>query len=230
MREDKDALRVSFRVVEGGVGGLRTECDFWPRRLPGLGERKEDDGEGDGEGAAERAPNVCDLVDGGRRGGEGESRSFCSWRADDCGGFVGDLVRSDFTLVVCGLEVVGSLGGGILVLRLKSLDIFCWWALISRRLGLRSTSSSMTRPISKSSSGSGLAALTCLPTVKVVFFISKIFLSWRPPEPDSKRSEGMIRPSRSPSSSSSSSVSVSGSDTEEAEFDEGDASANPREE
>lgn len=40
-RDDKDALRV-IRAVEGGVGGLRPECDFWPRRLPGFGERNDD--------------------------------------------------------------------------------------------------------------------------------------------------------------------------------------------
>ena len=73
IREDNDALRVSLRVVEGGVGGLRTECDFWLRRLPGFGERKFK--EDDAEGAEERAWNVCERV-GLRRGGDGDSRSF----------------------------------------------------------------------------------------------------------------------------------------------------------
>lgn len=42
MREDRDALRVSFLVmVDGGVGGFRPEWDFCPRRLPGLGDKKE---------------------------------------------------------------------------------------------------------------------------------------------------------------------------------------------
>lgn len=53
IKEDKDALRVSpLRCVEGGVGGLRPECDFCPRRLPGLGDKKEFVG---GGGAAESA-------------------------------------------------------------------------------------------------------------------------------------------------------------------------------
>jgi hypothetical protein len=43
-REDNDAFRTSFRWVDGGVGGLRPECDFWPRRLPGFGERNETGG------------------------------------------------------------------------------------------------------------------------------------------------------------------------------------------
>lgn len=45
---DREALRAS-RVVEGGVGGLRPECDFWFRRLPGLGDKNELEGEGVGE-------------------------------------------------------------------------------------------------------------------------------------------------------------------------------------
>lgn len=74
MREDKEAFRVSFRVVDGGVGGLRPECDFWPRRLPGLGDRK-DIVEGEGEGTFVNDWYVWERV-GGRRGGDGESLSF----------------------------------------------------------------------------------------------------------------------------------------------------------
>ena len=57
---DKEAFLASL-VVEGGVGGLRPECDFWFRRLPGLGDKNELDEEGVGEGegavgvAAEKA-------------------------------------------------------------------------------------------------------------------------------------------------------------------------------
>jgi hypothetical protein len=54
---EREAFRAS-RVVEGGVGGLRPECDFWFRRLPGLGDKNEPDGEGEGDGpglAAEKA-------------------------------------------------------------------------------------------------------------------------------------------------------------------------------
>lgn len=47
---DSEAFLTSL-VVEGGVGGFRPECDFWFRRLPGLGDRKELELEGVGEGA-----------------------------------------------------------------------------------------------------------------------------------------------------------------------------------
>lgn len=83
----------------------------------------------------------------------------------------------------------------------------------------------MTRPISKSSSGSGLEGLVVMLSGCACFLISRILLSWRALCPDSNRAVGRTRPS---SSSSSSSVSVSGSDADDVEFDEDDASAKPR--
>lgn len=119
---DNEAFRVNCRAVEGGVGGLSPECDFCPRRLPGLGVKKllEDEGLGDGiGGAAENAWYVCDLV-GGRRGGEGDSRIFWSWRADEGGGFEGDFERS--SLGRDGGRSDEGRGGGWLLLR---LDVRC---------------------------------------------------------------------------------------------------------
>lgn len=46
---ESDAFLVN-RAVAGGVGGLRPEVDFWPRRLPGLGVRKLVGGDGVGDG------------------------------------------------------------------------------------------------------------------------------------------------------------------------------------
>ena len=69
MRDDNDAFRASFRCVEGGVGGLRPECDFCPRRLPGFGDKKL---LGPAAGGT-RASKVCDLV--GLGGGDDERLS-----------------------------------------------------------------------------------------------------------------------------------------------------------
>lgn len=40
INEDSEALRVRALRCAGGVGGLRPECDFCPRRLPGLGAKR----------------------------------------------------------------------------------------------------------------------------------------------------------------------------------------------
>lgn len=116
---DKEAFRVNLRTVEGGVGGLSPECDFWPLKLPGLGVKKLLDGEGDGDGIGGGAVNVwkvCDL-EGGLRGGEGESRSFCNWRAEEGGGCEGDLDRSN--LARDGGRSAEGRDGGWLLLRLR---------------------------------------------------------------------------------------------------------------
>lgn len=55
--------------MEGGVGGLRPECDFCPRRLPGFGDKKL---LGPAAGGT-RASKVCDLV--GLGGGDDERLS-----------------------------------------------------------------------------------------------------------------------------------------------------------
>jgi hypothetical protein len=56
--DDKDAFRASLRC-DGGDGGLRPECDFWPRRLPGLGDKND---EGGAAGADETAWKVWARV------------------------------------------------------------------------------------------------------------------------------------------------------------------------
>jgi hypothetical protein len=65
-----------------------------------------------------------------------------------------------------------------------------------------------------SSSGSAVGTFGELTAFGALFFISSILASFLPPVPDSKRADGITKPSSSPSSSSSSSVSVSGRDVE----------------
>lgn len=91
------------------------------------------------------------------------------------------------------------------------------WALNNRRLGLKSTSSSITRPISKSSSG--LATLIRRSSVAWSRFKARIEARCRLPLLESNMSEGSTTPSRSVSSSSSS-VSVAEFDADDAEVDE----------
>jgi len=65
-----------------------------------------------------------------------------------------------------------------------------------------------------SSSGSGVGIFGVVSATGAFFFISRILASCLPPVPDSKRADGITKPSSSLSSSSSSSVSVSGVDVE----------------
>ena len=81
MSEESEALRVSLRGAEADVGeGFRPECDFWPRRLPGLFVA-----------AAEGASNAdWERMGVTRGGGEGDilcARSSARW--EDSGGFPG---------------------------------------------------------------------------------------------------------------------------------------------
>jgi hypothetical protein len=41
INDDSEALRVNRLCEEGGEAGLRTEWDFWPRKLPDFAARKE---------------------------------------------------------------------------------------------------------------------------------------------------------------------------------------------
>lgn len=208
---------MSFRVVDGGVGGLRPECDFCPRRLPGFGERNE-------VGAA---GVKADSVRVGLGGGDGESLSRWNCRVDEGGGYVGDFARSAARSDLRrerGRVDTGGLAAGTLLLRAKARGC-CVFSM--SLLGLRSASSSMTRPSSKSSSGSGEAILTSSSLIWTCFFSSSIFLSCLLPWPDSNMA-GMTSPSSSLSSSSSPSLSVSGREAEVAELEEGEASARPR--
>ena len=68
MSEESEALRVSLRGADADVGeGFRPECDFWPRRLPGL------------EGGARSAD--WERVGATRGGGEGDNLLIlCNWR------------------------------------------------------------------------------------------------------------------------------------------------------
>ena len=133
---------------------------------------------------------------------------------------VGDFARSDLRSREGGRVRIGGRAGALL-LRAKGRGFFM------SLLGLRSASSSITRPISKSSSGSGGTTLTSSSLIWAFFLSSSIFLSCLPLWPDSNTG-GIMSPSSSPSSSSSPSLSLLGREVEVAEFDDGEASARPR--
>lgn len=146
---------------------------------------------------------------------------------------VGDFERSfDPMSLETGRAAPTGGRGGADLLRLMVFLPSCvgWGRLLGSLEGLRSKSSSMTRPISKSSSESGLVTLTLSSTTGRRFFASRILKSCFPPWPESNRPVGRTRPSSSPSSSSSSSsVSNSPAEGAEVEFDEGEAlGPNPR--
>ena len=152
------------------------------------------------EGCA--SASLYDCVRGG-----GLAASARNWRIEEGGGLTGDLALS---LTLDGGRRLETLGcEGILLLRAFTGARFGCCAFWSNRLGLRSTSSPMTRPISKSSSGCGLATLG-FPSAGWFFLSSRIRFSFLGPL--SNKPEGIKRPSSW--SSSSSSVSVSGCDAD----------------
>jgi hypothetical protein len=114
IRDDSDAFRESF-LVAGGLGGFKPECDFCPLRLPGFEASRLLLGGGVGDNSGWR---VCER-DGGRSGGDCDSRIFCSCFADDVGGFagIGDLERAKFALE--GGRSDDGRANGALLLRLK---------------------------------------------------------------------------------------------------------------
>ena len=85
MRQDNDAFLVSLRA-DVGDGGLRPECDFWPRRLVCLGKGRLDIRAEENVGLAWTA---CEGLKAG--GGDGDCRCFCSCRAEKAGKFMADL-------------------------------------------------------------------------------------------------------------------------------------------
>lgn len=87
-----------------------------------MGVRKLLEGERVGEGIGGGGPKAWKVWErvGGLRGGEGESRIFCSWRCDEGGGFDGDFDLSGFARD--GGRKLDGRGGGILLLR---LDVRC---------------------------------------------------------------------------------------------------------
>ena len=120
-----------------------------------------------------------------------------------------------------GLNAEGLAGALLLRVDRVPRRLVCLFCASFR--GFRSSSPLMTRPISKSSSGSGVATLTCSSTCGVFFFMSRIFVKCFRPCSVSNRPVGITRPSRSPSSSLSQSSSVPGNDAE-VELVDGDAS------
>lgn len=139
------------------------------------------------------------------------------------GGFTGDLARS--ALILEGGRRGNTARAGALLLRFDE-RWFCF--ALTSLLGLKSASSSMRRPISKSSSGSGLATLTRCSVICTCFFNSSIFFRCFALWPDSNKSEGMTSPSSSLSPPSHSLSSVSCNEREDTELDDEPASAKPR--
>lgn len=170
-------------------------------------------------GERARARAALDAIGGGERslrGRLGEVRRESDVRR---GGGTGDFARNDAKVLVredgrlcCVVEAgadmgIGDFGTGMVLLLGGSASL--------RRLGLRSSSSPMIRPSSKSfSSSSGLATLTLSWTSGARFLESSILLSEEVLTESGKTSPSR-RPVRSSSSSSSDcSVEVEGLDTE----------------
>lgn len=198
---------------------MRPECDFCPRKLPGFGDKRVFVDVG---GAVVRASLYVRVEVGTSGGGDEDNLIRWSWRADDTGGLIGDLARA--VLSREGGRAGGGALAGALLLRVAGC---CVCFALTSLLGLKSSSSSMTSPISKSSSGSGYAGFTLWSAIWVFFFISSNLLRCFPLCPDSNKPSGMTRPSSSLSFSSQSLSSVPGKEIEDAEFEE-QASAKPR--
>lgn len=172
-------------------------------------------------GERARARAALDAIGGGERslrGRLGEVRRESDVRR---GGGAGDFARKDAKVLVrddgrlcCVVEAgadigIGDFGAGMVLL------LGGGGSASLRRLGLRSSSSPMIRPSSKSfSSSSGLATLTLSWTRGARFFESSILLSEEVLTESGKTSPSR-RPVRSSSSSSSDcSVDVEGLDAE----------------
>jgi hypothetical protein len=152
------------------------------------------------------------------------TESCLSCLIDEVGGFVGDFV---FRARDGGrrIDEPGRVAGA---LRLRSyLRRFGTVPLMLRvsLLALKSASSSITKPTSKSSSGSGEATNGRSSMAGNFFLRSSSLARCLLPWPDSNSPVGMTNPSRS---SESSSVSVSGSDAD-VEFEEAEDPVKPSE-